>query len=195
MKGYVLQIGFPLAWSCSLSADEDELATAGAAAFCYLFLERFCFISAPPLDIAVDENMRLHNPGGPALKFGDGYAIYSLHGITSNPHIIERTSCPMMSPREQEKVRPLVELCLRRFESLEHFSECCTVKVSEDECGVLYERAGIGRFVRVEDATPGAEGGRKVYVLAVPPETCTPREGIAWTFELSADEYDPLLQT
>lgn len=184
-------------WKCSLSEDEDALAAAAddAGGFCYVFLERFCFISDPPTDVSVDGQLRLHNASGPALKFADGYAVYALHGATTNPHIIEKTRCPMMSLGEQEKVQPLIQLCLRRFESLEHFSDCCTVKISEDECGVLYERAGVGRFVRVEDATVGVDGSRKVYVLAVPPETCTAREGVAWTFQMSVDQYQPLLQT
>jgi len=35
----------------------------------------------------------------------------------------------------------------------------------------------------------------RTYWLRVPPDTGTAREGVAWTFGLSAEEYEPLRQT
>jgi hypothetical protein len=49
--------------------------------------------------------------------------------------------------------------------------------------------------VHVVNSTPEPDGTYNNYFLRVPPETKTAREGVAWTFGLTADEYDPLKET
>ena len=75
----------------------------------------------------------------------------------------------------------------------------------EDETGRLWERP-MGRLdrwrrdepivmVEVLNSTPETDGSRKTYFLRVPPRTQTAREGVAWTFGLSAGEYTPVIET
>ena len=45
--------------------------------------------------------------------------------------------------------------------------------------------------VEVQNSTPESDGSRKTYFLRVPPQTQTAREGVAWTFGMSRDEYAP----
>jgi hypothetical protein len=50
-------------------------------------------------------------------------------------------------------------------------------------------------MVEVINSTPEPDGSRRTYFLRVPPDTETAREGVAWTFGLTPEEYQPLLQT
>lgn len=50
-------------------------------------------------------------------------------------------------------------------------------------------------MVEVVNSTPEPDGTRRTYWLRVPPRTLTAREGVAWTFGLSAEEYAPQRRT
>jgi hypothetical protein len=66
--------------------------------------------------------------------------------------------------------------------------------VHRDETAQLL-RVGEGEraiaAVRVRDATHP----RRIYVLRVPPTCTTAREAVAWTFGMTADEYQPIAQS
>jgi len=67
--------------------------------------------------------------------------------------------------------------------------------VATDDRGQLYEMPGdLQRLVRVQDATPQADGSRRVYWLSVPPRCSTPTEAVAWTYGLPAGEYAPVCE-
>jgi hypothetical protein len=70
--------------------------------------------------------------------------------------------------------------------------------VHTDETGALY-LVGPARdplaYVRVEDATPGADGTRAEHWLRVPPHVATAREAVAWTFGVSEQTYSPTMES
>jgi len=47
----------------------------------------------------------------------------------------------------------------------------------------------------VTNSTPEPEGHLKKYFIRVPPATRTAREGVAWTFGMGPQEYNPKKQT
>jgi hypothetical protein len=47
----------------------------------YLF-QNTCIVCDRPRILSLDSQLRLHAEGGPAIKFADGYSIYSYHGVT-----------------------------------------------------------------------------------------------------------------
>ena len=49
--------------------------------------------------------------------------------------------------------------------------------------------------VEVTNSTPEPDGSHKYYILRVPPTVTTCREAVAWTFGMTADEYDPERET
>lgn len=66
--------------------------------------------------------------------------------------------------------------------------------VSSDETGRLWRRPLAPTGWRREDpvvmgegcnATPEPDGTRRTYYLRVPPSMRTPREAVAWTFEMA----------
>jgi hypothetical protein len=51
------------------------------------------------------------------------------------------------------------------------------------------------RFVIVENGTKGPNGRAERYLLWVPTETRTAREGVAWTYGLKESEYERVERT
>ena len=73
-------------------------------------------------------------------------------------------------------------------------------QVSKDETGILWRKfwsfrgvtVGSWTAVEVVNGTAEADGSRKRYFLRVPPAMRTPREAVAWTYGLTADQYAAL---
>jgi hypothetical protein len=51
------------------------------------------------------------------------------------------------------------------------------------------------KVVKVINSTAEPDGTFKDYFLRVPPGTRTARAGVAWTFGLTEDEYEPSEET
>jgi hypothetical protein len=49
--------------------------------------------------------------------------------------------------------------------------------------------------VEVTDGTPGPDAAFRRYILRVPPDVRTAREGVAWTFGVDSGDYRPLIET
>lgn len=102
---------------------------------------------------------------------------------------------------------------IERFGQDRFFQECGATLIAKDECGELYVRTFRGgnnnnrmvnidpwgvetlTFVKVKNSTPEPDGSFKHYYLRVPPETLTPRSGVAWSFGLQPSDYNPQVQT
>ncbi len=169
-------------------------------------LDGLAIVSERPLTASVDADGRLHAERGPALAFGDGFTIHAWHGVTVEPRgdrgAGDRSpSRRSTAKRNAERRRVLVE----RFGFDRLVREGHGSVRHEDETGRLWERP-MGRIdwwrqdeplvvVEVQNSTPESDGSRKTYFLRVPPHTQTAREGVAWTFGLTADEYAPAVET
>jgi hypothetical protein len=103
-----------------------------------------------------------------------------------------------------ERIRDEENAELRRV-MLEHYGydryleESGAVPVHRDEAGVLWRVRLVGDedvvMVEVVNSTPEPDGTHRTYWLRVPPSTRTAQEGVAWTFGLDAEAYEPLQQT
>ncbi|MCX0269477.1 hypothetical protein NLM24_01860 [Nocardia zapadnayensis] len=80
-----------------------------------------------------------------------------------------------------------------------YLSESGAEPVQRDETGILWRIPLTGDedvvMVEVVNSTPEPDGTSRTYRLRVPPATRTAREGVAWTFGVSATDYEPLVQT
>jgi hypothetical protein len=69
----------------------------------------------------------------------------------------------------------------------------------DDRWGTLWRRNVPGDepivIVEVVNRTPERDGSFKRYWLRVPQTMTTAREAVAWTFDLPADKYRPLVET
>lgn len=71
-------------------------------------------------------------------------------------------------------------------------------RICSDEVGVLWHLEDPREpmvLVEVRNSTAEPDGTFKTYFLRVPPDTRSPREGIAWTFAMTEEEYEPMVQT
>ncbi|MGW5737869.1 MULTISPECIES: DUF6745 domain-containing protein [Streptomyces] len=191
------------AWLCAFDTSEgsplDGLAAVARAAGWWWPFERVAIVCERPLELHRDEAGRLDRADGPALAFPDGFALHAWRGMPVPEEFLGELSA--LTP---ERIRAEENAELRRV-MLEHYGydryldESGAVPVHRDETGVLWrvELAGDEDVVMVEvvNSTPEPDGTRRTYWLRVPPATRTAREGVAWTFGLHADVYEPVRQT
>ncbi|MEU4423228.1 DUF6745 domain-containing protein [Actinoplanes sp. NPDC024001] len=161
--------------------------------------ERFAVLTARPGTLARDNVGRLHRGEGAAMEFPDGYGLWAWRGMPIPVSLA--AELPRLSI---ERIRAESNAEIRRV-MLEHFGydrylrESGARELNTDATGTLWflDLPGDEPLVMVEvvNATPEPDGTSRVYWLRVPPGTRTAREGVAWTFGLSAEEYQPLVQT
>lgn len=104
---------------------------------------------------------------------------------------------------EREANQEVRSAMLERFGFQRYMEAVGAEVVAADEYGELLEYdtpwaflAHRLRAVRVTNSTPEPDGTYRTYILRVPPDTPTPRAGLAWTFGLDrAEDYSPDLMT
>jgi hypothetical protein len=83
---------------------------------------------------------------------------------------------------------------LRRYGYEKFVRDLRGIKVQEDKFGELVKLNFKGeetmKFVKVKDSSTD-----RIYVIRVPSEIKTCREGVAWTFGLRTSEYNPKKET
>ncbi|MEU3011979.1 DUF6745 domain-containing protein [Nocardia asteroides] len=161
--------------------------------------ERVAVLSERPLELHRDEAGRLDRGDGPALAYRDGFALHAWRGMPVPAEFPD--SLRSLTP---QRIRDEENAELRRV-MLEHYgydrylTESGARPIHRDETGVLWRIELVGDedvvMVEVVNSTPEPDGTHRVYWLRVPPTTRTAREGVAWTFGLGADVYEPLQQT
>lgn len=152
--------------------------------------EDVCVISDRPEVIKMNDENQLHCENGPALKYRDGWSIYSWNGTVIPKNWIE----------DKENLDPTTALTWENVEQRRVAAEIigwhnvldqlnCNV-IDEDgdpEIGVLVEvdipEIGRERFLRVRCGT-----GRD-FALPVPPEMKTALQAQAWTWGEDVEEF------
>ncbi|MFC7531898.1 DUF6745 domain-containing protein [Actinoplanes sp. GCM10030250] len=161
--------------------------------------ERVAVLTERPAGLERDNVGRLHRGEGAAMEFPDGYGLWAWRGMPIPTDLV--TELPTLTV---ERIRGEQNAEIRRV-MLEHFGyerylhEAGARQLGSDETGVLWwlDLPGDEPLVMVEvvNSTPEPDGTSRVYWLRVPPRTRTAREGVAWTFGLTEEEYRPLVQT
>ncbi len=159
-----------------------------------------CLMIERPSRLSVDSEGNLHNSIGSALKYRDDWETFAWHGTFVPDRFL---AFAIKKDVTEIFYEPNVEIRRMMLEmyGLEAFIKDSGARiVQKDKCGELY-RQEFGDnhedivIVHVINSTPEPDGSYNHYFLRVPPETQTAREGIAWTFGMTADEYDPLKET
>ncbi|MFD8963689.1 DUF6745 domain-containing protein [Streptomyces sp. NPDC059568] len=161
--------------------------------------ERAVVICERPSELHRDEAGRLDRGDGPALAFPDGFALYAWRGMPVPAEFLGELAS--LTP---ERIRNEANAELRRV-MLEHYgydrylNESGAQPVHRDESGVLWrislENDEDIAMVEVVNSTPEPDGTHRTYWLRVPPTTRTAKQGVAWTFGLEPEEYEPMRQT
>ncbi|MEU8382472.1 DUF6745 domain-containing protein [Streptosporangium sp. NPDC048865] len=177
----------------------DGVMRVSRAAGWWWPFEHVVLICERPAELHRDDLGRLHRAVGPALAFPDGFALHAWHGMPV-PAGFGAAMADLSGPRIREE--PNAEL---RRAMLEHYGfdrylkESGAEFVQRDDTGVLW-RADFPDdeslvMVEVVNSTPEPDGTSRTYFLRVPPYVTTARQGVAWTFGLSAEQYEPQEQT
>jgi hypothetical protein len=65
----------------------------------------------------------------------------------------------------------------------------------DPQWGILYEVESIPvRWVKMRNCTPEIDGSYKDYIIAVPREINTAKEGILWSWNMQSEEFNELEQ-
>ena len=134
-----------------------------------------------------------------------GFTIHAWHGVSVDAAVIEDPASISLKAIDNERNAERRRVLVERYglDRLVREGQCKLRH--EDETGRLWQRS-MGMIdswrhdeamvmVEVLNSTPEPDGTRKTYFLRVPPRTQTAREGVAWTFGLTADEYVPAIET
>jgi len=165
----------------------------------------FWIASDRPATLAMDEQLRLHHVDGPAVAWRDGAGLGFLHGVHIDLSLLSRplTLAEVLNTANAEVRRRLIELYERGDPG--RFIRDADADVLELDYDRLGNRRRLLRFalfgdepyvaVEVTNSTPEPDGSHKYYILRVPPTITTCREAVAWTFGMTADDYDPEIET
>ncbi|MFI6481930.1 DUF6745 domain-containing protein [Nonomuraea sp. NPDC050663] len=175
------------------------LMLASKAAGWWWPFEHVVLMCERPTELHRDDLGRLHHATGPALAYPDGFALHAWHGMPV-PQEFGRSMADLSADRiSQEGNAELRRVMLESFGFDRYIAEAGAKRMHSDATGVLWhaEFADDEPLVMVEvlNSTPEPDGSTRTYFLRVPPWVRTAREGVAWTFGLSSDDYAPQQQT
>lgn len=160
---------------------------------------RVCFVCEYPRFAKLDERGRLHNETGAALEFTDGFKVYAIDGVVVPPDVIEKPASLTVERIDREQNIETRRIMIGRFGLERYLAESDATVLDSDEYGTLYRKELRNDepivVVRVKDPTPDENGIQREYFLRVPPSMRTAKSAVAWTFNMSPDEYVPTKQS
>ncbi|MET8149190.1 DUF6745 domain-containing protein [Actinoplanes sp. NPDC049668] len=161
--------------------------------------ERVAVLTERPATLARDNVGRLHRGEGAAMEFPDGYGLWAWRGMPIPADLAAELPTLDVDRIRREENAEIRRVMLEHFGYERYLRESGARRSGSDETGTLWylDLPGDEPLVMVEvvNSTPEPDGTSRVYWLRVPPRTRTAREGVAWTFGLTPEEYRPLLQT
>jgi hypothetical protein len=149
-----------------------------------------------PIVLSRDERDRLHGATGHCVRYADGWGLWAWHGVRVPAWVIERpveewTRADFFNEPNIEVRRVIQERMGERF-----VWEIGARFVDGGRRGTLYEvdlpgdPDRVARYLLVADPSTGRD-----YYLRIPPSVQTAEEAAAWTFGLTAAEYQPARET
>ncbi|WP_406402252.1 DUF6745 domain-containing protein [Streptomyces uncialis] len=191
------------AWLCAFDDPDDGpldgIAAVARSAGWWWPYENVAVVCERPSALHRDEAGRLDRADGPALAYPDGFALYSWRGMPVPGEFLEELAGLTPDRIRLEENAELRRVMLEHYGYDRYLAESGAVPLHRDETGVLWSIPMPGDenvvMVEVVNSTPEPDGTSRTYWLRVPPATATAREGVAWTFGLSAETYTPLRQT
>lgn len=159
----------------------------------FIPMTRFCIVCENPTGLHIDKRERLHNETGLAIEYPDGWGVYALNGVIVPKKVVMNPSDITLKEAHEYpniEVRRLMQKAMGYDKYLDGMG---FKPVQEDGFGVLYkaqqERDEDLCVVKVVNSTPEPDGTYKDYYLRVDPRCKTALEAVAWTWELSPEDY------
>ncbi|GHH93977.1 DUF6745 domain-containing protein [Streptomyces capillispiralis] len=189
-------------WLAALDTDGSPLA--GPALVCrsagwWWPFEKVAVVCERPVALHRDEAGRLDHGDGPALEFPDGFALCAWRGMPVTRAFLDELRTLTPERIRQEDNAELRRVMLEYYGYDRYLSDSGAQPLHRDGTGTLWRIALPDDepvvMVEVLNSTPEPDGTHRTYWLRVPPATRTAREGVAWTFGLDAEVYEPLKET
>jgi len=207
-RWYVEQYGFkhpPIHWRLSGTPEmfrwlaKCEWKHDDVRAF--LYRHRVIVLVARPQMMKFDDDRgRLHCADGPALRWPSGREEFYIHGAHVPRWIVEH---PEWTPikrikdeRNAEVRRMLIDGYIRCHGHGKFIEKVGAVLLNEDSVGKLWGVKGMfwsdyqHTIAEVLNKTPEPDGSFKTYHIICPPGMSRCKEAIAWTFNMSENEYE-----
>lgn len=165
-----------------------------------LFAFQSVVVAAEPVTTArLDAEQRPHGEDTASLAWADGTAAFAWHGRLVSPELIERNEPVDISRILRERDADWQEILIGRYGLGRFVLDAGADEIHRDDCGRLYRLQRRWRepivVVRVRNGTPEKDGSFREFWLRVPPGMTTARAAVAWTFGLTTDQYDPIMQS
>lgn len=223
--GWYAFLDFPrklgIEYPAEKNQDLDSVIASLKAAFGYTMYDKICFVCERPVSLTVDTAQRHHNETGPALRFSDGYSLYSWHGLTlpeGKEWIITNPEQITIEKIDAEENQEIKRVMLERFGIERYLKEGNAVKVHQDETGTLYRKPIPGTeltltMVHVINGSLEPDGTRREFFLEVheelrpmhkledgtinlgEPQEPTARNAVASTYGLRGEAYELVMRT
>ena len=148
---------------CGLTGETEPLAgllLIAAQADWIIPHRHICWVSEPPQVLKTDEFGRLHSASGPALQYGDGFAIYAWKGVEVPARLIERPEQITIADIDRAVDIHVRRCMIERLTPERFIASGAAFRISEDETGVPVGEA-LGGWRRV-----GRHRGRQRYARA-----------------------------
>ena len=157
------------------------------------------FAADRPRVLTLDAHGRLHNESGPALEYGDGFALCAIHGVWVEEDCVlhpERISVERIEGEHNVEVRRVL---IGLYGHARYLTDSGATLVQQDARGKLWRKRRSEDtdlvMVEVVNATPEPDRSVRTYLLRVPPHLKTASDAVAWTFGLRSSEYHPRTET
>jgi len=190
---------------CKLKKETEKLKglwMIAKSANWFLPHEKICWISERPCELYKDDSGRLHNTKGMALKYPDGWGIYSYHGtrlVGDKEYIISNPEQITVEKIDNEENIDIRRIMVDMYGIEKYLKDSNAEIISKDKFGELYKKEVNNDepivMVKLLNSTPEKDGSKKTYFLRVPQDIKTPHEAVAWSFGLSTKEYNPLIES
>lgn len=164
----------------------------------HIFLNNLCLLIEKPLYTKLDEDGRLHCETDSAIKYKDGFELYSWHGATVPRDVVLAPDTITVASIEVETNTEVRRVMIERFGESRYLEESGAELQSEDRYGQLFRKVLPEEdfvMVRVKNSTAEPDGSYRYYYIRVPPSVTSAHEAVAWTFGLQAGEYNPDIET
>ena len=184
-----------------LALDETLISTAG-----WLWWGRDVLaISDRPEIIRRDQAGRMHSETGPAIRYRDGWSIYSWRGIQIPPEkagFIENRSLLTPDIIDGEENAELRRIKLEAFGFERYIAERGARVIAEDtnhgQPRRLLEMNVRGEPIRVLDVYNGSlepDGTRRRFFLGAMRNAKTPHEAVAMSYGIRPENYNEQMRT
>jgi hypothetical protein len=186
-----------------LAMAEPMIAACEAGAFAHVLHEDEIVVLASPAIWA--DGRRLHRADGPALAW-PRTKLYAWRGLPVPDQVILE---PHLITPDVVRAAPQViqQMLVDRYIAVHGHERCMRdmggIMEHEDATGRLWcinpgrpmpppDPADI-KMVEVTNGTPEPDGSHKTYWLRVPREIRTSRQAVAWTYGMTAEDYEGLV--